>query len=689
MSTDNGEKSLASFILSRGSSAFDLDLGVFFSNNSILKLFMPSYEVRPQQLQMAKAIKDAIENFRQIVVEAGTGVGKSLSYLIPSILWAMEGQRRVVISTCTKALQEQLIEKDIPFLEKVFSALNIRFTYSLCVGSENYICLRRLMRTVQEGLWESDSEMLEIKTVLSWIETTHEGLILKFPFGLSLGVLDKICREPDLCLGKNCEHVHECFYRKAMSKVMNSQLIVVNHHLFFINIASQGKILPNFDGVIFDEAHSINEVATTFFGQEIANTQIKWLLNSIYNPSTNKGILSKIEKGVPERWVKKIKKKLAEVSDNSNIFFSQFLPLFEKDSEPKRIRDKSLYTDTITGHLMELSEWLKENIDTIESQEDRIELKAYSERVQNLAVNINIFIDQKFENYVYWVEYEPEKRYKRIILKSAPIDISQILREKFFMLYSPVVLTSATLTVDKKFSYFTTQCGIDDHIELLLDSPFDYSNRVILYIPFSMPDPVFESAKFEEQSIEEICRILKITQGNTFVLFTSYLMLNNTYQRLCAELPNLVFFKQGDMPRYVMLEKFKSTDNAVLLGTTTFWQGVDVPGEDLICVIIARLPFDVPCEPIVEARIEYLKSQGKDAFKEYSLPEAILMFRQGFGRLMRRKEDWGIISVLDPRLRTRKYGEKFLNSIPKVRIVSELGEVEKFYYTFKKKSSGA
>lgn len=678
-----------------------IDLKNIFNDDGLLDKNLKNYEHRPQQIKMAEAIQEAIEKKCHLIVEAGTGIGKTIAYLVPFIFWSKENKKRIIISTYTKTLQEQIAKKDLPFLQKT---LPVDFKFALCVGSENYICLRRLSRYYRQGLFDNKDTL---ERILKWVKQTQTGLKLEINFFISGEFWQSICRESDLCLGKKCIHSRkQCFYTKSKLKQQRADILVANHHLFFTDIASGNRVLPGYDAIVFDEAQNIEEVAADHLGSEVSNTGLNYILGRIYNSKKNSGVHRQLN--ISQKDSEQFIDGVVAVKETANVFFTELLSKFGTDAgvDPvsgsrsdfigassnrvKRLREPNIIENPMGQPLVNLSEILKRFRFKTDNEEIQVELKSYASRLLVINNNLNAIISQSYSNYVYWIEILSRRRGIKIVLYAAPVDVAPILKETVFDKTSPIILTSATLAIDKRparpqrsgwFDFIKERLGLDTPGELLLDSPFDYKTQVLLYISEDMPDPKYEPEKFNKKSIEEIEKIIKITQGRTFCLFTSYRMLNDIYGHL-STLNEYKIFKQGEIPKWQMLTGFKKHKNAVLLGTDTFWQGVDVPGKALECVIITRLPFAVPDEPLVEAKMEYLEKQGRDPFIHYQIPHAIIMFKQGFGRLIRHKKDIGIVAVLDPRIKTRGYGAKFFNSLPECRNVSTIDELKDGYSQF-------
>lgn len=655
-----------------------MDLNDIFAEKGLIARHFGNYEYRTEQIQMANAVQEAIQLNRHLLVEAGTGVGKSLAYLVPFIEWSTEFNKKAVISTYTKTLQEQLVNKDLPNLSRV---LGIDFKFALCVGGQNYICLRRLNQGSNYDLFDSERELEEIQRIGRWLEETESGLYSDLEFEPAESTWSKICRESDLCLGKNCPYRNDCFYRKARQKEDKADILVVNHHLFFANLVSGGKVLPDFEAVVFDEAHTLEDVATEYLGIEITNFKIKNLLDSIFNPQSGKGFLTRIAR-INRTKAEEIKECLNEIRIAAQIFFSELISKFGKESKAQRIRTPNFIFNHLKEPLLILQSLLAEVLDDARVQEDRIQIKSYITRAKELDFGLEVIINQALDDYVYWIEILDRPKRRKYSLYAAPVDISDEFKQKVLDEFKLIVFTSATLSTDGNFEFIKRSLGIEDANELLLSSPFDYKNRVSVYVPQSLPDPSREFEDYQREAICEIEKILTITRGRTFVLFTNYRMLDTAYGILKKDLKDFNILRQGDAPRYRLLDRFKTSDHSVLLGTNTFWQGVDVPGKALECVIITKLPFAVPDDPITEARMELLHSQNKDPFIHYQIPQAIIMLRQGFGRLIRTKSDIGMVAILDPRIKTRFYGRSFLKALPECQYVSNLQEVERFFRDF-------
>ena len=618
---------------------------------------------------MAKAVAEAFGAGRHLIVEAGTGVGKTLAYLIPAIYWAA-ANRRLIISTYTKTLQEQLTEKDLPFLKKI---LGVEFKYALCVGSENYVCLRRVKRSYQLGLFDDQKSL---KRLLDWIHSTKKGHRMDIDFTVPEGMWQSVCRESDMCLGRKCLHNRDCFYQKSKAEQYGANILVVNHHMFFANIAAGGRVLPKYDAVIFDEAQSVEEVASAYLGVEISNTGLNYLLGRIFNPKKNSGVLS--QTGLAAHEKENFADAAVRLRGEGNIFFNSIISRFGADKSVVRVREPGSVENNLDAPLMRMADILKKALASTEDEELKCELRGYALRLTGIRKGIEIFLKQSYPDYVYWLNIAMLRRRLRVSLHAAPVDISKIVKETVFDATAPVILTSATLSTDKKFDFIKGRLGIGNAAELLLDSPFDYKKQVLLYLPASVPDPRSETDEFCLSVTREIENILEITRGRTFCLFTSYKMLNFAGGRLSKN-GGYNILRQDETPRWQMLSEFKKSENAVLLGTSTFWQGVDVPGRALECVIITKLPFAAPDDPVVEAKMEFIESRGGDPFREFQLPQAIIMLKQGFGRLIRHKNDIGIVAILDPRMKTRGYGKKFLRSLPECRIVGDIAELKTLY----------
>jgi len=640
-------------------------------NGGLISQNLSHYEQRSEQIQMAKAVEEVISRKKYLVVEAGTGVGKSLAYLVPFIYWTVQEKKRVVISTYTKTLQEQLIKKDLPFLKK---ALGIDFHFALALGGENYLCLRKMEGARLYELLDTPGEIRELEKIFSRLPDLKEGLKLELGFEPSSRVWEKICRESEVCLNKRCPFQKRCYYLRAKIKETHSQILVVNHHLFFAHLSSEEKVLPPFNAVVFDEAHNLEEVATSFLGVKVSNYQVNNFLDSLFNPRTHKGFLTRINNLNTEKQVSKIRK-------FSESFFSN---LQKKVGEEKklRIKEKEFLPCGLYNLFLELSILLESLKERAKDEEERLEILSYLARCHKIEDNLKMILKQERDDYIYWIEVAPAKRKNKCSLCAAPVDISKELKKRVFNEVKPIILTSATLTIRRNFNYFKERIGLDNAKELYLASPFNYREQVLLYLSPHMPDPWRDSLLYSSRVVEEVEKILYIMKGSTFVLFTSFKMLNQVYEELDKRFLGLNFLKQGDKPRYQLLERFKKGKEMVLFGTNTFWQGVDVPGKALRCVIITKLPFSVPHEPIVEARLEFLKAHNKNPFLCYQLPQAIILLKQGFGRLVRSKEDRGVVAILDPRLRTRDYGKIFLESLPPARITSTLDEVEEFIRSY-------
>jgi ATP-dependent DNA helicase DinG len=623
-----------------------------------------AYEFRPQQMEMAEAVQKALRSKTHLVVEAGTGVGKSLAYLVPLILWARDENCRVVVATYTKALQQQIIKKDIPFLKTVLGD----FRVALCVGGENYLCLRRFDQLRMGDLYEQ-AEVEPLNRLFEWSTHTRTGLRSELSFEPPWGLWGKACREADLCFGRECAYHKDCFYQKGKLLEQQAQVLVANHHLFFADMATGGNVLPQHKAVVFDEAHQIEDVATDYLGVEVSNFSVRYLLDNLLSQRTRKGLLTRIKvQGGEAHAARDIVDDLRLTAEN---FFLNLHDVLKQETV-LRVRQPGIVPDILSGPLTMLKDALLAlKVDSLEEEQ---EVKAFAGRAGGLATAIRQNLDQGQEGFVYWAERE-NKRYR---LVASPIDIAETLREHLFGRLDTAVLTSATLSASGSFNYIKGRVGLDAPTDLLLDSPFDFENQAMLYISPGLDDQ--QASGYQERFDRELMAILGITQGRTLVLFTSYGQLRKTRETLRSAMPDLGILCQGEMPAYRLIEQFKEQPNVVLLGTASFWQGIDIPGDALQCVVIAKLPFAVPDEPLIEARMERLKNP----FYEYQVPQATLLFRQGFGRLIRTKTDKGAVAVLDTRIMTKNYGRSFLKSIPKCRITDDREEFRKFFEGLRK-----
>ena len=631
-------------------------LDEIFGPGGLLDQHLSHYEFRPSQQTMAEAIAKAIEERQHLCLEAGTGTGKTLAYLIP----ALASDRRVIISTATKNLQEQLFFRDVPFLQKhLFPEVEVTYMK----GRQNYICLKKFEEaTRQKAL---SGELAERQEALSdWIAKTKTGDRAELSW---IGDRDPLWQQLDArsetCTGPKCDFFEQCYITRMRQKALESDVIVVNHALLFANLALEsdeiGRILPDFSILVLDEAHEVEDAACTYFGKQASSYQIEELCRDFFKA---------FPEGLYDREV-------AELEARARVFCDAFPPregryplhFFDRDAgETVDLREGA------SGAYQRLKTSLQKLYYALQRQSNRPpEGDALIRRLEQLITALEEVFDHHDPNSVYWLE----RRGRGVFLNLRPIDVSGILQEKLFARTDTTVLTSATLTTNANFEYLKERLGVPEPSELIVPSEFDYTRQAILYLPRDFPEP--RAPGYLDRFLEEVEQILSLTEGHAFLLFTSFQQMNRVYEALSGS-TSYPLLRQGDRPKSQLLQAFKETPHTVLLATASFWQGVDVQGDSLRAVLIDKLPFQVPTEPVVAARIERLEKQGENSFLRYSVPEAIITLRQGLGRLIRSRQDRGVLAVFDSRLRTRSYGSLFLQSLPNCPVTDNMNSIKRF-----------
>jgi len=629
----------------------------FFSKGGPLSQAHPSFEFRPGQVEMAQAVEAALHDKRHQIVEAGTGTGKTLAYLLPAIL----SGKRVVISTGTKNLQEQLFFKDIPFLEQFFPQ-GIKACYMK--GRSNYACRQKIYDAEREPILTGLEEVSDFQIIRDWERKTETGdraEIGDLPDSSSAWA--KVDARRDTCTGQKCPQFERCFLTLMHQRAMESDIIIVNHHLFFADLAMKdedfGAILPEYTAVIFDEAHELEDVAGQYFGLSVSNYQIDDLARDVLAVLRRKDLRTPTAEDV-----------LTVLTESSDRFFD----LFSGNEGRTGFAGHGSFlkeNGEVYDNLVRSLELLATQLEAIKGAPE--ELNPLKRRAQEIASKLEIWTQGKDPKLVFWVE----RRGRGTYLQATPIDVSSILRERLFSAVSTVVLTSATLAVSERFEYLKARLGLSDGVrELIVPGHFDYQKQALLYVPQHLPD--VRAPSFVAAAAKEVLAILKHSQGRAFVLFTSYQQMRLVYERVESGLDYPVLL-QGSASTRALLSEFRTKKHSVLFATSAFWQGVDVQGDQLSCVIIDKLPFAVPTDPVVDARTKAIRESGGNPFYDYQVPQAAIALKQGFGRLIRSKTDRGVLVLLDNRITKQRYGQIFFDSLPCYGFTTELADVEAFF----------
>jgi len=658
----------------------DLIKGIndFFSETGILSEHFENYEYRDSQETMADEILKTLEDKKHLFIEAPTGVGKSFAYLVPAIYFAKKNEKKVIVSTYTINLQEQLLHKDIPFLQKV---LPLEFKAGILKGRNNYLCPRRLAKAMETSntLFETE-EQLNLERLYRWSKETIDGTRSDINFPLNDNVWSSVCSERGICTIKTCGSENtKCFYQRAKKELADSDVIIVNHHLFFtlfdgVSEEREGYLYNN-DFVIFDEAHTVEQVATDHISPSLSREQMKYHLLRLYNQNKKKGFLLTLPS-------LHIQMKIQNLLDlNQQFFYSLRKNLFDNDkSEYKkltsRIYEKNVAENILKPELDNLLNDLRALRPACKDDSQENELNEYIIRLSEFSYVLEDFIGQKKnekeKDFVYWVELSSMKPDSNVSICSSPVDVSEYFRKNIFRENNSTILTSATLTINSNFEYFRKRLGADNLNEVKLNSPFDFYKQVRILIPKEIPEPGKNNSGIYAELLKNwICHFTLMSKGKALVLFTNGTLLRKIGNEISEELNShdiTLLMQVPGVSRNSLLSKFKSDINSVLFGLDSFWMGVDVPGDALSNLIITRLPFQVPDHPVVQAKMEFIEKHGGNSFFEYSLPEAILKFRQGVGRLIRHRSDKGIIVILDSRILTKSYGKYFINSLDECEI---------------------
>ena len=643
------------------------------------------YEERPQQLQMANAVQQAILQKQHLIVEAGTGVGKSFAYLVPAILSLAENQastdqekRRIIVSTHTIALQEQLVDKDLPLLNSV---IPLEFSFVLAKGRHNYLSRRRLKTANKKALdlFPSAEESEFLDYLNRWSANAREGSRSELKQREWSSVWEEVQSDSNNCLGRECPTFKQCFYYQARNRMANADILIVNHALFFSDLALRAKgisMLPDYHTVILDEAHTVPDVASDQLGMKITSRQFDYALNKLYNERTQKGLMvfHRCHEG---------QKKVIRCRQIAEDFFSDIANWLARKNTPNqrsqtvRVTQTGIVQNLLSPELQNLSKYLYGMANQLNDKSQQLDLSSAADRLEGLANELEQWRLQRLEEGVYWIEQQVN-RYQRVSMElhAAPLDVGPQMRKMLFDRTDTVVLTSATLATGRdSFDFFQNRVGLTQAQRLVVGSPFDYERQSKLILVDNIEPPNGgNQALHEQQSLQAIKKYIDQTQGNAFVLFTNFVFLNRAARELSpwlAERNLRLLQHEAGGNRSRLLQTFKETPGAVLFGADSFWQGVDVPGDALKNVIITRLPFSVPDQPLLQARLDAIEKSGGNKFKDYQIPEAIIKFKQGFGRLIRSQSDSGIVVVLDSRINNKFYGKLFLQSLPKCQVVTE------------------